>query len=135
VKDEQQIGAFPVISDEDPTDGEDDPSLGAPGETFLKDWWLYPEGSKDSPIGIVHVQLTRTKKKLEDRDTMVCSVVFEFADGDELVASGVLPFRSQPHWIGNGRIAITGGTGVYEGLTGELVVKVQNPKRWSIGGP
>lgn len=135
MKDEVQIGAFPCMSEEDPEEIDEDPSLGTPGETFLKDWWIYPVTSKEAPIGIVHVALTRSKKKLEDRDTMVTSVVFEFADGDELAASGVLPFRERPHWIGNGRIAITGGTGVYEGLTGELVVKVQNPKRWSIGGP
>ncbi|MGZ8626980.1 MAG: hypothetical protein ACXWXK_09965 [Actinomycetota bacterium] len=130
---DEQVGRFPIISNEDP-DVDEGETIGEPGVPFQKDWWLYQDSPDEPHIGIVHVQMTRSHKRLEERYPMVCDVVFEFDDGDVLIASGVLPFRQKPHWVGNGRLAILGGTGPYQGLTGDLVVEVQNPKRWSIGG-
>ncbi|MGZ8606270.1 MAG: hypothetical protein ACXWXQ_04395 [Actinomycetota bacterium] len=133
-KDELQVGRFPVISDEDPDEGEDDPSFGTPGTPFQKDWWIWEDGAEGDTIGIVHVQMSRSNKPPGGNGRMVCHVVFEFDDEDVLIASGVLPFRQRPHWVGNGRLAILGGTGPYKGLTKNLFVDVTNPKRWSIGG-
>ena len=129
----EQPGVFPVESDEDVD--EEDLAPPQPGETLLKDWWVYPGSSRDEPIGIVHVFLTRPRKERDDDHRIVCRVVFDFGGDDTLSATGVLPFRPQPHWVDSGRLAIAGGTGQYAGQSGELVVEVLNPKRWSIAGP
>jgi len=130
----EQPGVFPVESDEDPEE-DDELAPAEPGQTRLKDWWVYPDSSRDKRIGIVHVFLTRPWKTRNDQDRMVCRVVFDFGGDDTLSASGMLPFQPKPHWIDSGRLTIVGGTGEYANQGGELVVEVLNPKRWSIEGP
>jgi hypothetical protein len=36
--------------------------------------------------------------------------------------------------VGDGRLAIVGGTGAFAGQQGQLAVAIVNPKRWSIEG-
>jgi hypothetical protein len=61
----------------------------------------------------------------------VWQIVFDFDDGSSITATGSLPVHSgRP---GSGTATVTGGTGRYADLRGELRVLSKNPKRWSIG--
>jgi len=60
----------------------------------------------------------------------VWHIVFDFDDGASITATGSLPVQNgRP---GSGTATVTGGTGRYVGLRGELRVVSKNPKRWSI---
>ena len=124
-------GFFPVVSMED---AEEDEEFAPPdaGKTDLKDEWVARESDPESTIGVLHLHLTRPRKRLNDVDAWVCRVVFDFGDGDTLSASGSLPAVGTGHVVGDGRLAIVGGTGAFAGQQGQLAVAIVNPKRWSI---
>lgn len=124
-------GYFPVVSIEDAEEDEGSTPPDA-GKTDLKDEWVVRESDQESPIGVLHLHLTRPRKRLNDVDVWVCRVVFDFGDGDTLSASGILPAVGTGHVVGDGRLAIVGGTGAFKGQLGQLVVSIVNPKRWSI---
>jgi hypothetical protein len=62
----------------------------------------------------------------------ICHVTFRFGDEHSIVAHGVLPSVGKS--IGNGYLAVTGGTGQFTGATGTMRVETRNPKRWSFEG-
>jgi hypothetical protein len=60
----------------------------------------------------------------------VWQIVFDFDDGSSITATGSLPVQNgRP---GSGTATVTGGTGRYAGIRGELRVLSKNPKRWAI---
>jgi len=58
----------------------------------------------------------------------MCHLTFELDDQDTIVAHGVLPLEGSS--IGNGRMAVTGGTGRFERAAGTVEVESRNPKRF-----
>jgi hypothetical protein len=122
---------FPVWSEV--RNGES-PSLAGtePGRTVLRDEIAERDSARGTPIGVVHVILTRSKAKPVD---VVARVVFNFDTGDTLAAMGALPFHEEEDFDA-GTLAITGGTGEYEGRRGVLTVVREGPHRWFVnGGP
>ena len=60
----------------------------------------------------------------------VCNLTFELGDEDSISMHGVVLVEGGS--IGRGRLAVTGGTGRYEGASGRVVVEHQNPKRYRL---
>jgi hypothetical protein len=68
---------------------------------------------------------------LTHRDRLVCHLTFSFESDpdDTIVVHGVLP--REDDGIGQGRLAVTGGTGRFHKAAGTVVVRTINPKRFS----
>jgi Dirigent-like protein len=58
----------------------------------------------------------------------VCTLIFRFDDEDSITAVGVLPVETSS--VGEGVITVNGGTGKYRGLSGQVRIETQNPKRY-----
>jgi len=125
---------FPSVSDEGLEVPTPFAEVGA-GVSILRDERLYDAADdgfgKGERSGIVHIEERKTSELGEG--TVVCRVVFRFFDERDstLTASGVLPHNGA-QTVGEGRLAIVGGTGKFKTTRGELVVLSENPKRWSI---
>lgn len=78
---------------------------------------------KGEPIGEAHGTAVVTHAGLA-----VCHITFTFSDGDTIVAHGVLPIDGSN--LGNGHLAVTGGTGHFHKAAGRVDVETRNPKRW-----
>ena len=63
------------------------------------------------------------------RGVAVCNVTFAFEGEDTISVHGVLPIDGST--LGNGRLAVAGGTGRFNKATGTLNMETRNPKRWS----
>jgi hypothetical protein len=59
----------------------------------------------------------------------ICHITFRFEEEHSIVAHGILPAEGRS--IGSGYLAVTGGTGQFQGATGTMRVQTRNPKRWS----
>jgi hypothetical protein len=65
---------------------------------------------------------------LTRRGRAVGNLTFSFDGEDGLTAAGQLPFDGRS--IGDGVLAVVGGTGGLKSRTGEVHVEVRNPKRY-----
>ena len=89
----------------------------------------HPENFESGrPVGTVEI---RRKESPDDSE-----VEFEFQDprSSTLTAMGQLPTDSSSKG-GSARLKIVGGTGQFEGKSGDVVLKWRNPKRWSTDPP
>jgi hypothetical protein len=91
-------------------------------ETYLEEGEPFQQGGR---VGELHGTAVVT-----GRGNLVCALVFTFdADmEDTIVAHGVL--QRHGGGIGEGRLAIGGGTGRYRKLSGDIEVQTRNPKRY-----
>ena len=118
---------FTVIG-EDQEQQTDDLAPPGAGDVFSIDQDLFEEVGESwnrpgDPVGEAHGSGVVTKK-----DLAMCSITFTFGDEDIIVAHGLLP--SNGRRLGNGLLAVTGGTGRFDRVSGRLEVESRNPKRW-----
>lgn len=116
---------FTVIGDEELQTS--DLASAAPATVVTIDQTLFEEleepWQQGEPVGEAHGTLVVTQKGLA-----VCHVTFTFGDEDSIVAHGVLPIDGST--IGSGHLAVAGGTGRFDKVSGKLDVETRNPKRW-----
>ena len=122
---------YSLIGEDEDEDGEKDLRSAEPGSVWpirqalfeLVDdiTWDHGEGR----VGTLHGVAIVVR-----RGHVVCHLVFEFDEDHALVASGALP-AGESH-MGDGVIAVTGGTGGFAKASGVCLVKARNPKRWDI---
>jgi hypothetical protein len=117
---------------EDDDEGEKlDFSQVVPGFAFSRRQDLFQEAdeawSKGPQVGTAHLGVI-----VGHRGVAICHVVFVLDGDDTIVAHGVLPLTDGPKGatVGNGLLAVTGGTGNFNGAGGRLDVEVMNPKRY-----
>jgi hypothetical protein len=116
---------FTVIGDDEEQSPDDFAGL-APRDVVVIDQQLYEDDGyfdKGRHVGWAHGSGVVTH-----RVRIVCHVTFVFEEGDTLAAHGVLPIEGRT--IGNGLMAVTGGTGRYRNAGGTMYVETVNPKRW-----
>jgi hypothetical protein len=104
----------------------DDLAYAAPATVAVIDQQLYVEIGDWEPgdlVGWAHGTAVVTH-----HGRAVCHVTFVFEGEDTLVVHGVVPIDGSS--IGNGHLAVTGGTGRYKGAVGTMSVETRNPKRW-----
>jgi hypothetical protein len=116
---------FTVISDEEMQTSD---LAGPPAKVVAIDQVLFEEvgepWNRGDQVGEAHGTAVVTQKGLA-----VCHITFTFGDEDSIVAHGVLPIDGST--LGNGHIAVAGGTGQFDKATGRLDMETRNPKRWS----
>ena len=78
----------------------------------------------DTPVGEAHGSVIVTRKGFA-----TCNITFTFGDDDSIVAQGLLPISGKS--LNNGHLAVTGGTGQFDKVSGRVDMETQNPKRWS----
>lgn len=130
----EQVERLEFISEDgDATFSTDDVTGAPPASVAAVDDPLYRATSTDpdsfdresEPVGTV-----RATAIVGHDSRAVWNIVLDFFDGSTIVALGSLPVVSgRP---GAGRVSVTGGSGRFTGLTGELEVRVKNPKRWTV---
>jgi hypothetical protein len=116
---------FTVIGD-DEEQSPQDLSQAPPREVIVIDQQLYEDDGyfdKGKHVGWAHGSGVITH-----HGRVVCHVTFVFEEGDTVVADGVVPVAETT--IGNGLMAVTGGTGKYRNAGGTMYVESVNPKRW-----
>jgi hypothetical protein len=122
-----------ISEDGDAAFSTDDVSGAPPASVAAVDDLLYRAISDDpdsfeheaEPAGTVHASAI-----VGHGGGATWTVVFELKDGSTITATGFLPLvNGRP---GAGRGTVTGGSGRFRGLRGELDVRVKNPHRWSI---
>jgi hypothetical protein len=80
---------------------------------------------EDTPLGTLHATAV-----VGHGGQAIWSLVFQFDDGSRITAVAWLPVKNGRPGAGLGNV--TGGTGIYRGLAGELEVRAKNPNRWRI---
>jgi hypothetical protein len=88
--------------------------LGDPSESW----------ESDERVGSAHCIFVPT-----GREFAVCTLVLEFGRGSTLVATGSLPLSGSS--IGDGVLAVAGGTGDHESPPPRLSVTSKNPHKYS----
>lgn len=119
---------FTLVGDDTET-SQDDVGEAGPGtviavyqETFIEEGEPFNRGER---VGELHGTAVVTRG-----GNLVCALVFTFGDehAHTIVAHGVL--RRDGGGIGQGRLAIGGGTGHYRKIAGDIEVQTLNPKRY-----
>jgi hypothetical protein len=118
-----------IGEDQDGEDETDDLTPVPPGSVFSLDQDLYQEGDQawgrgDGPIGEAHGAVVATK-----RGRAMCAITFAIDESDVIVAQGLLPLQGRK--LGSGSLAVTGGTGAFDKVSGRVDMETRNPKRWS----
>lgn len=119
---------FTVIG-EDQEQQTDDLAPVMPGDVFSIDQDLFEEVGEawnrpGDPVGEAHGSVVVTRKHFA-----MCNITFTFGDQDIIVAQGLLPIDGKT--LGSGLLAVAGGTGQFDKVSGRLDVETRNPKRWS----
>jgi hypothetical protein len=119
---------FILIGEDQDPDIAQDVTPSAPATVFSIDQDLYLESGgqwkKGDPVGEAHGSGVVTGKNLA-----TCSVTFAFDAEDSIVAEGLLPVQGKK--LDAGRLAVTGGTGQFDKVSGRVGMETRNPKRWS----
>ena len=68
-------------------------------------------------MGTLYVKSTVVKGKSFANAKLMAEGAYEFRDGSQIVLAGLFSFAN----AANVRVAVTGGTGTYDGVTGSLV--------------
>ena len=118
-----------IGEDQDGEDKTDDLTPVPPGSVLSLDQDLYQEGDEawgrpDDPIGEAHGAVVATK-----RGRAMCTITFAIDENDVIVAQGLLPLQGRK--LGSGSLAVTGGTGAFDKVSGRVDMETRNPKRWS----
>jgi hypothetical protein len=112
---------------EDQSEDPDELAPAAPATVFPIDQDIYQEGadpwSKGDLVGEAHGFAVVTRRGA------MTNVTFAFDEADSVVVHGLLPVEGKR--LGNGRIAVTGGTGKFAKASGNVDMQTRNPKRWS----
>ena len=58
----------------------------------------------------------------------LCNITFLFGEEDTIAATGVLPIERSS--VGAGVLSVSGGTGRYKKVAGEVRVEIRNPKKY-----
>ena len=120
---------FTVISDEQELSFAAEAGASGPARLAAFDQNLYEEAvepwQRGELIGEVSGTLVTTH-----RGKAIVNVTFTIGE-DAIVAHGVLPLDGSD--LGNGRLAVTGGTGKFNKAAGTVDMETRNPKRWSFG--
>lgn len=118
-----------LIGDDD-DDTKFDFEAAVPGDVRVMHQTLTVEGeeawSRGEPVGFAHVSVIVGR-----RGIAICHVIFVLEGDDTIVAHGVLPVAAGTG-IGGGLLAVTGGTGNFDGVGGRVDVEVVNPKKYHI---
>lgn len=104
-----------------------DLAAAAPAKVVPIDQDLFEEDGDWNPgekVGEAHGTAVVTQKRLA-----MCHISFTFGEEDSIVAHGVLPIDGST--LGDGHIAVAGGTGRFDKATGRADLETLNPKRWS----
>ena len=131
----EYVEVLDLIGDDDDDEGGSDLVKVTPGFSFARRQILHRESDEEEwvrtgeQIGFVHMGGI-----LGHGSIAICTYVFAFDDEDSIVAHGVLPaeVKGPQVSVGEGRFAVTGGTGTFLGVMGEAEVAVTNPKRYHI---
>lgn len=124
-------GEFVFIGEDDDADERLDFKGLEPGRVFSRRQDLYPEEGetwgKGPQVGYAYLSVT-----VAAGNVGVCEAVFVIGADDSIVAQGVLPLNdsSGGATIGNGHLAVIGGTGAFNAAMGTVDVEVVNPKRY-----
>jgi hypothetical protein len=119
-----------IIGDDDPDDRSDFSKL-VPGDVRVMRQTLYQEGDESwqraDTVGFAHLAVV-----IGRGGAAICHLVFVFDADDTIVAHGVLPVVGGLDGVGDGQLAVTGGTGAFVGAGGTIEVEVMNPKKYHI---
>lgn len=125
------IGELTLIGDDD-VDSKLDFASAVPGEVRVLHQSLSVEGDESwqraAAAGFADVSV------IIGRNAAICHVVFTLQSDDmngTLVAHGVLP-TDRSTGIGDGVLAVTGGTGDFDSVGGSITVEAVNPKKYHI---
>jgi hypothetical protein len=124
-------GEFVFIGEDDDTDERVELKGLEPGTVFSRRQDLFPEEGetwgKGPQVGYAYLSVTVAAGMVG-----VCEAVFVTGSDDSIVALGVLPLidSSRGATIGNGHLAVIGGTGAFNTVMGTVDVEVVNPKRY-----
>jgi hypothetical protein len=125
----EYVGELTLIGIDD-EEGKLDFSSSVPGDVRVMHQTLSWEGEESwtigDPAGAAHVSVIIGRGGIA-----ICHVVFVLNSEDTIVAHGVLPVASGTG-VGNGLLAVTGGTGNYDSVGGRVDVEVVNPKKYHI---
>ena len=75
------------------------------------------DGPGGTSLGTLYVKSTVVKGKSFANAKLMAEGVYEFKDGSQITLAGLFSFAN----AANVRVAVTGGTGTYDGVTGSLV--------------
>jgi hypothetical protein len=119
---------FTVIGEDQEPESSDELKPLPPGSVYSFDQDLFEESGDGSwkqggRVGEAHGSLIVTR-----RGGATCLITFGFGNGS-IVAAGLLP--SEGRKLGDGTLAVTGGTGEFHQSSGHVDVQTKNPKRWS----
>ena len=73
------------------------------------------DGPGGSTVATQYVKATVVKGKSFANAKLMAEAVYEFKDGSQITLAGLFSFANP-----NVRVAVTGGTGTYDGVTGSL---------------
>ena len=73
---------------------------------------------RGEPAGVAHVSVI-----IGESGSAICHAVFVLGDDDTIVAHGVLPV-ARGTGVGDGLLAVTGGTGTFDSVGGRVDVEV-----------
>lgn len=118
---------FAVIGDE-AVEELVDHGRGGPGNQGAFDEVLFEEAKPDSWERGAEVGSATGHYIVTPGGHAVYTVVLHLGDAGTLVAAGRLPYDRS---LGNGWIAVTGGTGNFQDARGRLQVDFKNPKRYT----